>query len=118
MLTICGRMKARRTWKWPISKDICVFLFSFLGLWSSTSAAWWSKHRELAHRATRMESLLSKFIKFSEAIHRTEVVEQVDDHVVSQWVASILVLDILPEVLEAVKALEPAWLTATAHGLY
>ena len=111
MLTICGRMKARRTWKWPISKDICVFLKSFLGLWSSTTPTWWSKHRELInihhihrhrHRATRMESLLSKFIKFSEAIHRTEVVEQVDDHVVSQWVASILVLDILPEVLEAV----------------
>ena len=49
-----------------------------------------------------MESLLSKFIKFSEAVYRTEVVEEVDDHVVSQCVASILVLDILPEVLEAV----------------
>jgi len=65
-----------------------------------------------------MESLLSKFIKFSEAVHWTEVVEEVDDHVMSQCVASILVLDILPEVLEAVQALEPAWLTATAHGLY
>ena len=49
-----------------------------------------------------MESLLSQFIKLSQAIHRTEVVEEVDDHIVSQWVAFVLVLDVLPEVLEAV----------------
>lgn len=49
-----------------------------------------------------MESLLSEFIKFSEAVHWAEVVEKVGDHVERQRIASILVLDILPEVLEAV----------------